>query len=91
MVFDAVREHAKSGATMIDAFYKVLGYCTEAPEFRGCLFARVLFARRDGRYGARCCHSVADHLHLFHTNFGKRGSDSGRRAANRLCCCCWAA
>ncbi len=81
--FDAVREHAKSGATMIDAFYKVLGYCTEAPEFRGCLFARVLFApdMTDDTVRAAAI-ACADHLYtFFHSQLRKAGvQDSGRAA-----------
>ncbi|OQB31374.1 MAG: regulatory protein [Candidatus Hydrogenedentes bacterium ADurb.Bin179] len=42
--FDAVREQAKTGAAMLDAFHEVLGQCVEAPGFHGCLFARVMLS-----------------------------------------------
>ena len=42
--FDAVDQRRKAGESLLAAFHAVLALWTRSPDFRGCLFARVLLA-----------------------------------------------
>ena len=83
--FDAVREQAKTGAAMLDAFHEVLGQCVESPGFHGCLFARVMLspdlADNTVRDAATAC---AVRLYTFFYDHNRKTSAPDTGAAARL-------